>query len=188
MWLILRGNQCIEGRRASYSMHISSFIVLLLQPTKMLHCAQNIWACHISILYICIKGKNNQMCSTEKKKRKNTFSFPELYAQQHEARALPQEPTIWLLHVIPSKEHIQCISENKSRLKWAPYSYRDDDLPPVGLLNRPILSYHLHFSSTWQNVPRIFSIIFHGNWVQVCIIFMYLEGNTFSESNCTQSE
>lgn len=36
----------------------------------MLHCAQNIWARHISILYICRKGKNNQMHSTEKKKKK----------------------------------------------------------------------------------------------------------------------
>lgn len=66
--------------------------------------------------------------------------------------------------------HKTNISENEY-----PYLYRDYDLPPVGLLNPPILSYHFHFSRTWQNVPRNFSINFHGNWVETYIVFMFLE-------------
>lgn len=62
------------------------------------------------------------------------------------------------------------VSENEY-----PYLYTDYDLPLVGLLNCPILSYHFHFSRIWQNVPWNFSINFHGNWVQAYIVFMFLE-------------
>lgn len=58
----------------------------------MLHCAQNIWARHISILYICRKGKNNQMHSTEKKKERIHSHFLSCTHSSTKLEPFPRSP------------------------------------------------------------------------------------------------
>lgn len=88
------------------------------------------------------------------------------------AAALPQQPNLrfifnyHLCHRVRdvfSALHKTNTSENEHL-----YLHRDDDLLPVGLLNCP--TYHSHSSRTCHNIPRNFSINFHGNWVAFLVL------------------
>lgn len=86
--------------------------------------------------------------------------------------SLPQQPSLrfifdyHLCHQVRgifSAFHKTNPSENEHL-----YLNRDDDLLPVGLLN--CSTYHSHSSRTCHNIPRKFSINFHGNWVALLVM------------------
>lgn len=88
------------------------------------------------------------------------------------AAALPQQPNLrfvfdyHLCHRV--RDVFSALRKTNTSENEHLYLYRDDDLLPVGLLNCP--TYHSHSSRTCHNIPRNFSINFHGNWVAFLVL------------------